>query len=195
MQQPQGSEALAPAAGRAPQAALVQAEGFATQQRLALQTGEMLLVPGHPLCPLKLLREDDLRDKHSAAHFRHPTGAGGPSQWAGGGGPGPGCRHNTAPRVPSPPRSWPSSSQPAVPRPYLIAAGTARPQALAVVTPTPGSPALPEVNEVDEGLGAAAADEAGRVPQPCVARPVRVHHRAVLRHRLLAGLAALQERA
>lgn len=101
---------------------------------------------------------------------------------------------HTAPRVPPLPRSWPSS-QPAVPRPYLIAAGTARPQALAVVTPTPGSPALPEVNEVDEGLGAAAADEAGRVPQPCVARPVRVHHRAVLRHRLLAGLAALQERA
>lgn len=87
------------------------------------------------------------------------------------------------------------SSAARLPGPYLVAAGAARPQALAVVTPAPGGPALPEVDEVDEGLGAAAADEAGRVPQPCVAGALCVHHRAVLRHRLLAGLAALQQRA
>lgn len=81
------------------------------------------------------------------------------------------------------------------PRPYLITAGAARPQALAVVAPAPGGPVLPEVDEVDERLGALAADEAGRVPLPRVAGPVRVHHGAVRRHRLLAGLAVLQERA
>lgn len=81
------------------------------------------------------------------------------------------------------------------PRPYLVTAGTAWPQALAVVAPAPCGPVLPEVDEVDERLGALAADEAGRVPLPCVAGPVRVHHGAVRRHRLLAGLAVLQERA
>jgi len=78
--------------------------------------------------------------------------------------------------------------------PYLVAAGAARAEALAVVASAPGGPALPEVDEVDEGLGAAAADEARRVPLPRVAGPVGVHHRAVPRHRLLAGLAALQQR-
>lgn len=58
----------------------------------------------------------------------------------------------------------------------------------------PGGPALPEVDEVDEGLGALAAHEARRVPLPGVARPVSVHHRAVPWYRLLAGLAALQQR-
>lgn len=62
------------------------------------------------------------------------------------------------------------------------------------MAPAPGGPALPEVDEVDEGLGAAAAHEARRVPLPGVAGPVGVDHRAVPRHRLLAGLAALQER-
>lgn len=66
------SEALAPAAGRAPQAALVQVEGFAGQLRLALQAGEVLLVPGHPFCLLVVLREDDLRDKQTAARFCNP---------------------------------------------------------------------------------------------------------------------------
>lgn len=80
-------------------------------------------------------------------------------------------------------------------RPYLVTASTAWPQALAVVTPAPCGPVLPEVDEVDERLSTLAADEAGRVPLPRVAGPVRVHHGAVRRHRLLAGLAVLQERA
>lgn len=104
------------------------------------------------------------------------------------------------PTAPAPPRAEvppdePQAGHGEAPRPYLVAAGAARPQALAVVAPAPGGPALPEVDEVDERLGALAADEAGRVPLPAVAGPVRVHHGAVRRHRLLAGLAVLQGRA
>lgn len=89
----------------------------------------------------------------------------------------------------------PQAGRGEAPCPYLIAASAAWPQALAVVAPAPGGPVLPEVDEVNERLGALAADEAGRVPLPRIAGPVRVHHGAVRRHRLLAGLAVLQERA
>ena len=67
------SEAFAFAAGRAQEAGVVQSEGFAGQQRLALQAGKMLLVPGHPFCLLVVLREDDLRDRQTIAYFHHLT--------------------------------------------------------------------------------------------------------------------------
>lgn len=65
------SQAFAFAAGRAQEAGLVQSKGFAGQQRLALQAGKVLLVPGHPFCLLVVLREDDLQDRQTIAHFHH----------------------------------------------------------------------------------------------------------------------------
>lgn len=62
------------------------------------------------------------------------------------------------------------------------------------MAPTPGGPALPEVDEVDEGLGAAAAHEAARVPLPGVAGQGGVHHGAVPGHLLLAAGTALRDR-
>lgn len=59
------SQAFAFAAGRAQEAGLVQSKGFARQQRLALQAGKVLLVPGHPFCLLVVLREDDLQGRQT----------------------------------------------------------------------------------------------------------------------------------
>lgn len=67
------SEAFAFAAGHAQEAGVVQSEGFAGQQRLALQAGKVLLVPGHPFCLLVVLREDDLQDRQTIAYFHHLT--------------------------------------------------------------------------------------------------------------------------
>lgn len=78
--------------------------------------------------------------------------------------------------------SWASGSSPAVrgmptplstpTGPHLIAAGAPGPQALAVVTATPGRPILPEVDEVHQRLRALGAHEAGRMPLLAVACPV-----------------------
>lgn len=55
-QRPQSrSEPLALAAGCAQEAGVVQGEGFARQQRLALLAGKVLLVPGQPFCLLVVL--------------------------------------------------------------------------------------------------------------------------------------------
>lgn len=63
------SEVFAFAAGRAQEAGVVQSEGFATQQRLALQASKVLLVPGHAFCLLVVFREDDLQDRQTTAYF------------------------------------------------------------------------------------------------------------------------------
>lgn len=78
--------------------------------------------------------------------------------------------------------SWASGSSPAArgtptplstpTGPHLIAAGAPGPQALAVVTATPGRPILPEVDEVHQRLGALDAHEAGGMPLLAVACPV-----------------------
>lgn len=53
------------AAGGAQEAGVGQGEGFAHQQRLALQAGKVLLVPGQPFHLLVVLREDDLWDRQT----------------------------------------------------------------------------------------------------------------------------------
>lgn len=68
------SEAFAFAAGRAEEAGVVQGEGFARQQRLALQAGKVLLVPGQPFCLLVVLREDDLGDRQTDKCLFPPSG-------------------------------------------------------------------------------------------------------------------------
>lgn len=76
--------------------------------------------------------------------------------------------------------------------PHLVAAGAPGPQALAVMTATPGCPVLPEVDEVHQRLGALGAHEAGRMPLLAVACPVRVDHRAVGGGHPLAELTDLE---
>ena len=78
--------------------------------------------------------------------------------------------------------SWASGSFPAVrgtptppstpTGPHLITAGAPGPQALTVMTATPGSPVLPEVDEVHQRLGALGAHETGGMPLLAVACPV-----------------------
>lgn len=147
-----GSEALAPAAGRAPQAALVQAEGFATQQRLALQAGEMLLMPGHPLCPLKLLREDDLRDKHTLLISAIPPGraarGSGTETPRAGGGAGPGCHTTHSTR----------SAVSTVPRAQLLPASTEQPACL------PSQP-VPRRSRRSAAAGSRSSDARTRQPR------------------------------
>ena len=100
--------------------------------------------------------------------------------------------------------SWASGSSPAVrgtptppstpAGPHLIAAGAPGPQALAVMTATPGRPVLPEVDEVHQRLGALGAHETGRVPLLAVACPVWIDHRAVGGGHALAELTDLEGR-
>lgn len=75
---------------------------------------------------------------------------------------------------------------------YLIAARAPGPQALAVMTATPGRTVLPEVDEVHQRLGALDTHKAGGVPLLAVACPVWVDHRAVGGGHSLAELTDLE---